>query len=92
MFCDHTHLCVAVPPRLPAVTVPHPVLLINETMDSRGIAQVALEVCDLMQEQLDSIMGRKLSDFTPEELDAYQKRKSRIGELRSELHRLAYPI
>jgi len=45
-----------------------------------------------MQEQLDSIMGRKLSDFTPEELDAYQKRKSRIGELRSELHRLAYPI
>jgi hypothetical protein len=58
-------------------------------MDSSGIAQIALEVCDLLQLQLDSIMGRKLSDFTPEESDAYRKRKSRITELRSELHRIA---
>jgi hypothetical protein len=36
-------------------------------------------------------MGRKLTDFTPDELDAYQKRKSRIAELRSELHRIANP-
>jgi hypothetical protein len=42
-----------------------------------------------LQLQLDSIMGRKLTDFTPDELDAYQKRKSRIAELRSELHQLA---
>jgi hypothetical protein len=60
-------------------------------MDSRGIAQLALEVCDLLQQQLDSITGRGLSDFTPEELDAYKKRKSRIAELRSELHQLANP-
>lgn len=60
-------------------------------MDPSGIAQIALELCDLLQLQLDSIMGRKLTDFTPDELDGYQKRKSRIAQLRSELHRLANP-
>ena len=60
-------------------------------MDPSEIAQMALELCDLLQLQLDSIMGRKLTDFTPDELDAYQKRKSRIAKLRSELHRLANP-
>jgi hypothetical protein len=60
-------------------------------MDPSGIAQIAPEVCDLLQLQLDSIMGRKLTDFTPEELDAYEKRKSRIAELRSELERLGLP-
>jgi len=60
-------------------------------MDPSGIAQIALELCDLLQLQLDSIMGRKLTDFTPHELEAYQKRKSRIAKLRSELHWLANP-
>jgi hypothetical protein len=60
-------------------------------MNPREIARVSLELCDLLQLQLDSIMGRKLTDFTPDELDAYQKRRSRIAELRSELHRLANP-
>jgi hypothetical protein len=60
-------------------------------MDAKGIALMTLELCDLMQLQLDSILNRKLTDLTPEELSAYQERKSRIAELRSELHRLAYP-
>jgi len=60
-------------------------------MDPSGIAQIALEVCDLLQLQLGSIMGRELTDFTSEELAAYEKRKSRIAELRAELHRLANP-
>ena len=60
-------------------------------MDPSSIAAIALELCDLLQLQLDSITGRKLTDFTPDELDAYQKRKSRIAELRSELHRIANP-
>jgi len=60
-------------------------------MDPSGITAIALELCDLLQLQLDSIMGRKLTEFTPQELDAYRKRKSRIAELRSELHRLANP-
>ena len=61
-------------------------------MDPSSIAQIALELCDLLQLQLDSIMSRKLSDFTPQEVDTYQKRKSRIAELRAELQRLANPI
>jgi hypothetical protein len=60
-------------------------------MDPSGIARIALELCDLLQLQLDSIMGRKSTDFTPGELDAYQKRKFRIAELRSDLHRIANP-
>jgi hypothetical protein len=60
-------------------------------MDPSSIAAIALELCDLLQLQLDLIMSRKLTDFTPDELDAYQKRKSRIAELRAELHRLANP-
>ena len=59
-------------------------------MDPSGIAQIALEVCDLLQLQLGSIMGRELTDFTSEELAAYEKRKCRIAELRAELHRLAH--
>jgi len=58
-------------------------------MDPTEVARIALELCDLLQLQLDSILGRKLTDFTPGELDAYRKRKSRIAELCSELHRLA---
>jgi hypothetical protein len=60
-------------------------------MDPSSIAAIALELCDLLQLQLDSIMARKLTDFTTDELDAYQKRKSRVAELRSELRRLANP-
>ncbi len=58
-------------------------------MDPTGITQIAFELCDLLQLQLDSIMGRKLTDFTPDQLNAYQKRKSRIAELRSKLQRIA---
>ncbi len=60
-----------------------------ECMDPTDVGHIALEICDLMQLQLDTIMGRKLTDFTPDELDAYQKRKSRIAELHSELRQLA---
>ena len=63
----------------------------GKCMDPTDVAHIALELCDLLQLQLDSIMGRKLTDFTPDELEAYQNRKSRIAELQSELHRLADP-
>ncbi len=61
-------------------------------MDPTDVAHIALELCDLLLLQLDSNMGRKMTDFTPDELDAYQKRKSRIAELHSELRRIANPI
>jgi hypothetical protein len=55
-------------------------------MSPREIDQIALELCDLLQQQLDAILGRKLADFTPEELEAYEKRKARIAVLRRKLH------
>ncbi|MFY9647304.1 MAG: hypothetical protein WAK29_19140 [Terriglobales bacterium] len=58
-------------------------------MDPSGIAQISLELCDLLQWQLNSILDRKFADFTSDQLDAYQKRKSRIEELRYELQRRA---
>ena len=58
-------------------------------MKANGIAKIALEVCDLMQLQLDSIKSGKSADFTPKEMDAYRERKTRIAELRSELGHLA---
>ena len=58
-------------------------------MDSNRVASIALELCDLFQLQLDSIMGRKLTELAPEELEIYhQKRTARIAELRSELHQI----
>ncbi len=60
-------------------------------MDPTDVAHIALELCDLLHLQLDSILGRQLTDFTPDDLDAYLKRKSRIAELRAELHRFANP-
>jgi hypothetical protein len=39
------------------------------------------------QMQLDSILSRKWADLTPKELSAYQMRKLRISELRSEIQR-----
>ena len=64
----------------------------NNAMESRNIAQIAVAVCDLLQQQLDSIVDRKLTDLTPEELNAYKKRKSEIEELHAELRRLASPM
>ena len=58
----------------------------NCVMSSQGIA---LELCDLLQKQLDSIIGRKLTDFTPRETDEYEKRRFRVAELRLKLHRMA---
>jgi hypothetical protein len=60
-------------------------------MDHSSIAQIAFELSDLLQLQLDSMMGRGLTGFTPHELDAYQRRNSRIADLRAELHRFANP-
>jgi len=58
-------------------------------MNPSEIGAVALELCDLLQVQLDSIKGRKSADFTPEESDVYRKRKSRIAELRFQLRQAA---
>jgi hypothetical protein len=65
-------------------------VLFNRDVDSKKeMAQIASEVLDLLQMQLDSMIGRQWTDLTLEGLDAYDRRKSRIAELRSEIRRRA---
>ncbi|MGA7080406.1 MAG: hypothetical protein WBQ43_14730 [Terriglobales bacterium] len=73
------------------ITVRRTVQRFNHEMNSRRVSQIAPELCDLLQLQLDSILGRKLTGFTCKELDAYKTRKSRIAVLRRQLRRLANP-
>src|ERR1035441_3194605 len=47
-------------------------------MDAAGLDAIARELCDLLQQQVESVVGRKFNDFTEEELEAYQRRKRRI--------------
>jgi hypothetical protein len=61
-------------------------------MDSRGIAEIAASLSTLMQAQLDAIMAQMMPEFSEEEIEAYQKRKLQIAELRCELHRFANPV
>lgn len=60
-------------------------------MDASGLDQIAAELCVLLQEQIETIAGRKFNDLTQEELDAYARRKARILELRSELQKFVRP-
>ena len=54
-------------------------------METAGLDAIARELCELLQQQVESVVGRKFNDFTEEELDTYQTRKRRILELRFEL-------
>jgi len=60
-------------------------------MDAFGLDQIARELCDLLQCQIEAVVGRKFNDFTQTELDSYQKRKRRILELRAELEKFVKP-
>ena len=60
-------------------------------METAGLDAIARELCELLQQQVESVVGRKFSDFTEEELDTYQTRKRRILELRFELDKFVRP-
>jgi hypothetical protein len=60
-------------------------------MDAAGLDAIARELCELLQQQVESVVGRKFNDFTEEELEAYQRRKRRILELRSALDKFVRP-
>lgn len=60
-------------------------------MDPAGLDEVARELCELLQQQIEAVVGRKFNDFTDEELAAYEKRKRRIAELRSTLQNFVRP-
>jgi hypothetical protein len=61
-------------------------------MDSKRVTEIALEVCNLFQQQLDAISSRRLEDLKPEEREAYARRAEKISELRAELQRFIKPI
>jgi hypothetical protein len=60
-------------------------------MDPAGLDAIARKLCELLQQQVESVVGRKFNDFTKEELEAYQRRKLRILELRSGLDKFVRP-
>jgi hypothetical protein len=60
-------------------------------MDTAGLDAIARELCELLQQQVESVVGRKFNDFTEEELEAYERRKRRIVELRLELNKFVKP-
>ncbi|MGD1021406.1 MAG: hypothetical protein ABR880_01405 [Candidatus Sulfotelmatobacter sp.] len=60
-------------------------------MDTAKLDAIARGLCELLQEQMEAIVGRKFNDFKQEELEAYETRKHRIFELRSELDEFARP-
>ena len=60
-------------------------------METAGLDTISGELCELLQQQMEAVLGRKFGDFTEEELEAYRKRKRRILELRSALDVLAKP-
>lgn len=52
------------------------------------LQKIAREILDLLDQQAEIALGRKLNNLTQEEKDAYLSRKRRIQELRSALEDL----
>jgi hypothetical protein len=69
----------------------HLVMELCCAMDTAGLDAIARELCELLQQQVESVVGRKFNDFTEEELETYERRKRRILELRAELNKFARP-
>jgi hypothetical protein len=59
-------------------------------MERTGIEEIARELCDLLDQQMKAISGRGLEDLTDEELANYERRRTRLATLRSELAKFAH--
>ena len=57
-------------------------------MDAARFEQIAKELPELLDRQVEAILGRNFNDLTREERAAYEDRRRRILELRSELEEL----
>lgn len=60
-------------------------------MNPAALDDIARELCELLQGQVEMVVGRKFNDFTEEELAGYETRKARILALRSELQKFVRP-
>jgi hypothetical protein len=57
-------------------------------MDSARLAQIARELPDLLDEQMNVLIGQSLDSLSNSERIAFDKRKGRILQLCAELERL----
>ena len=60
-------------------------------MDGTGIAEIAGQLCALLDQQMQAISGRGFQDLTEEEVANYEQRRAKIAELRAALNALANP-
>ncbi|MGB9234257.1 MAG: hypothetical protein WCC04_07565 [Terriglobales bacterium] len=57
-------------------------------MDATRLEQIARELPELLDRQVEAILGRNFRDFTENERTAYEERKRRILHLRTQLRKL----
>jgi len=57
-------------------------------MDASMFERIARELPDLLDQQVEAIVGRNFNDLTEEERTAYEERRRKILELRAELEKL----
>lgn len=60
-------------------------------MDGTSVAELARELCALLDQQIQALSGRGLQDLTEEEVANYELRRQQIDALRAELKSLANP-
>ena len=61
-------------------------------MNESGIDQIVGELCDLLDQQIQVILGKGFLDLSEEEIANYEPRRTRIATLRSELAKFARPV
>ena len=61
-------------------------------MDTSGLDQIVTELCRLLEEQVETVTGRKYNDLSEADLAEYERRKLRILQLRSELQKFVRPM
>jgi hypothetical protein len=60
-------------------------------MDGTSVAEIARQLCALLDQQIHAVSGRGLPDLTEEEVANYELRRKQIDALRAELKSLANP-
>lgn len=60
-------------------------------IDGASVAEIARQLCALLDQQLQAVSGRGFQGLTDEDVASYELRRSQIAALRAELNALANP-
>jgi hypothetical protein len=60
-------------------------------MDGASVAEIAFQLCALLDQQMQAVSGRGLEGLSDEEAANYELRRKQIAALRAELGTLAKP-